>query len=197
MQPVLSLRSGVRISKILLLASYLAPVHSQLSKTCSPDDPLTRMAPCNGHGECSHTYGLCVCDDGWSGFNCSIQETPCQVRTSRSCGTDRCYHTEDSALRFRTPFLVRSIRDPHHQPGAADADRRRRRGVVHLRIGQLHRRHLGKRGTRTAGAVENFSSASCVRSSLPCHAHITPARWPRPADPSPRPHPPARAADIR
>eukprot|EP00961_Rhodomonas_salina_P043987 590561-Rhodomonas_salina.1 len=45
--------------------------------TCSPDSPLQAMLPCNGHGECNQAFGLCVCDEGWNGFNCSEPDTPC------------------------------------------------------------------------------------------------------------------------
>ncbi len=71
-------RSGFDL--ILMLAVHSAKFSlCQDSITCSPDNPLTRMTPCNGHGECSPTYGLCVCDEGWSGFNCSTRDSPCQV----------------------------------------------------------------------------------------------------------------------
>lgn len=28
--------------------------------SCSPDNPLKRMIPCNGHGECNTLYGICM-----------------------------------------------------------------------------------------------------------------------------------------
>ena len=49
--------------------------------TCSPDNPLKREIPCNGHGECNTKYGICVCDAGWSGFNCSEPDSPCASET--------------------------------------------------------------------------------------------------------------------
>ena len=49
--------------------------------TCSPDNPLKREVPCNGHGECNTKYGICVCDSGWSGFNCSEPDSPCASET--------------------------------------------------------------------------------------------------------------------
>lgn len=49
--------------------------------TCSPDNPLKREIPCNGHGECNTKYGICVCDSGWSGFNCSEPDSPCASET--------------------------------------------------------------------------------------------------------------------
>jgi len=52
--------------------------------SCSPDNPLKRMVPCNGHGECNTLYGICVCDFGWSGFNCSIPDTPCSGKVERA-----------------------------------------------------------------------------------------------------------------
>ena len=32
---------------------------------------------CNGHGRCDFSIGLCLCDEGWNGFNCSEPEKPC------------------------------------------------------------------------------------------------------------------------
>ena len=54
--------------------------------TCSPDNPMKRLIPCNGHGECNTRYGICVCEAGWTGFNCSLPDTPCsgEVRGVRA-----------------------------------------------------------------------------------------------------------------
>ena len=44
----------------IVLCSVL-PLHAVPVEagTCSPDNPLKRMVPCNGHGECNTRYGIC------------------------------------------------------------------------------------------------------------------------------------------
>ena len=59
----------------ITIATLARPVESG---TCSPDNPMKRQIPCNGHGECNTRYGICICAAGWSGFNCSHPDTPCE-----------------------------------------------------------------------------------------------------------------------
>ena len=45
---------------------YMPKYDIFLDKSCSGESP-----PCNGNGQCNHTTGLCMCNEGNQGSDCS------------------------------------------------------------------------------------------------------------------------------
>lgn len=57
---------------------------------------------CNGHGICDNSIGFCICDKGWTGFNCSLPEVPCNglVRLQDSFGSFSSGYGRDRKYGF-------------------------------------------------------------------------------------------------
>ena len=52
--------------KSLHYAKYMAKHDIFIDKSCPGGSP-----PCNGNGQCDHTTGLCQCNEGNQGLDCS------------------------------------------------------------------------------------------------------------------------------